>query len=70
VRTKDNDGDNFTKNLNKEAYEKHIVKFLGITVIIVTSLIMVVLLLQLEAVLPDMNRFATIRAIISSSQEN
>jgi hypothetical protein len=29
VRTNDNDADIFTKNVNKEAYEKHAVKFIG-----------------------------------------
>jgi hypothetical protein len=29
VRTSDNDANIFTKNVNKETYEKHIVKFLG-----------------------------------------
>jgi hypothetical protein len=29
VRTSENDDDIFTKNVNKETYEKHAVKFLG-----------------------------------------
>ena len=29
VRTNDNDADIFTKNVNKETYEKHVEKFLG-----------------------------------------
>jgi hypothetical protein len=29
VRTSENDADIFTKNVNKETYEKHVVKFLG-----------------------------------------
>jgi hypothetical protein len=29
VRTSENDADIFTKNVNKETYEKHIVKLLG-----------------------------------------
>jgi hypothetical protein len=29
VRTNENDADIFTKNVKKETYEKHVVKFLG-----------------------------------------
>ena len=29
VRTEENDADLFTKNVNRETYEKHVVKFLG-----------------------------------------